>query len=83
MERIATENQIPEQIDIGDDTKVLCVNPACRKKLNRYHKVNNDVCLCHACESKRAKEAWDAERIEKWRKLSKFKPINKEIPADL
>jgi len=76
------ENQIPEKIDIGDDTKIVCINPSCRTTLNRYHKVNNHVGLCHACETKRAKEAWDAERIDHWRRLSKFKPIVKELSTD-
>lgn len=79
------EDQILEKIDIGDDTKVICINPSCRTTLNRYHKINNHVGLCHACETKRAKEAldWDAERIDHWQRLSKFKPIVKELPTDL
>jgi hypothetical protein len=69
-------------MDKGEDKEVRCVNPDCKRKLNRYHKVNNKLGLCHACEEKRAKHDWDEERLEKWRRFAKFEPIVKEIPAD-
>jgi hypothetical protein len=74
--------QIALIIDKGEDKEVRCVNPRCKRKLNRYHKVNNRLGLCHACEEKRANQDWPEERLEDWRRFAKFAPIVKEIPPD-